>query len=253
MDLVIATPKYDGREHADHSRSVYGLLRALHASGLKADYVDTKGDAVLPRTRNQLIAQARLMGAKRVLLVDSDIGFDVREALRMLQHDVPIVGGVAQAQFKTWRDQPRLVWSPGSREEIPIDAQGLACVPRLATAFLAVKIDVFEEMVRKGVAKNYVLKDVNPKTWPFLATYFDYALDAVDEKNDPAFVAQLREADIPPEHWRIFQGEDYWFCDRAVELGYQPRVDVNMRLRHYEGRTAYTYSLAEAIGGQREA
>lgn len=249
VDVALVTPAYDGRVHDDHARSIERGLRALRQSGLSAARICISGDAVLPRVRNSCVAAALMAGADKIVMIDSDIGFDPDQLLRLVRHDREIVGAAPQAQFKTWRDEPRLVWRPFPGDSVT-DDDGLVRARGLATGFLMVRAKVFKELVRHGKARRYVYPGTDPRSWPHLAMYFNYEMVPVDLANDPTLLGQCDAAGVAPDDRVMFEGEDYYLCNRAQELGFDCWLDTALRVRHWEGRSRHDYSLAEALAYQ---
>lgn len=247
IDVAIVTPAYDGRVHDDHARSIEDGRAALSKRGIRSIRICISGDAVLPRVRNQCIAAALVRGAERIVMIDSDIGFDAQNLVRLVTHDRDIVGAAPQAQLKYWRDaaDPRCVWRPFPGES-RTDEHGLVEAQGLATGFLMVRARVFEEMVISGKARRYIYPGTRPEAWPFLATYFDYELVPVDLANDPNLLAQCDAVGVSPEDRVMWEGEDYYLCNRARELGFKCWMDTGLQVRHWEGRSKHDFSVAEA-------
>jgi hypothetical protein len=254
VDVAIVTPAYDGRVHDDHARSIDNGRHALKKAGISSTRICISGDAVLPRVRNQCVAAALLTGADRVVMIDSDIGFDADMLVRLAAHDVDIVWAAPQAQLKSWRDgaNPRCVWRPFDNET-HINAHGLASAQGLATGFLCVRRGVFSALIDQGKARRYIYPGIDPKAWAHLATYFDYELAPADELNDPALAAQCDAHGIAPEDRVIWEGEDYYFCKRAREIGFECFLDVGLAVRHWEGRSVHDFSLMESMQGMSKA
>ncbi len=252
-DVAIVTPAYDGRLHDDHARSVEEGRAALRAKGYSSIRRVIRGDAVLPRVRNHCIAAALAAGAKQIVMVDSDIGFDPAVLVRIVEHDAAIVGAAPQAQLFNWRNAgaPRLVWRPFPGEH-RTDERGLAPARGLATGFLKVRAEVFSALREKGLARPYIYPGTDPALWPHLAMYFFYSLAPADLVNDPALKAQCDALGIPDEQRCIFEGEDYYFCDRAREAGFESFLDVAIGVRHWEGRCVHDFSLIESLQTQEK-
>lgn len=253
IDVCIVSPLYDGRAHDDHSDSIRRAIDHLRRKGLKVARRTVRGCPVLPRARNMCVAVARQLGAHQVLFVDGDIGFEPQEAEKILEHPEPIVGAAPQGQLRSWREEtPRLVWAPHA-SGAHLKANGLIPCRGLATGFLKVRACVFERLVASGAARRYIAKDFDVAAWPFLAEYFGYAMVPVDLDIDPPLAAQVRAAreaglDLPPDAELLFdQGEDYYFCDRAAEAGYESFLDPDIAVRHWEGRVVHDFSYREAL------
>ena len=248
IDVAVVTPAYDGRLHDDHARSIEAGRQALQAAGVSSTRLCLSGDAVLPRVRNQCVAEALLLGARKIVFVDSDVGFDAPMLLRLLSHDVPIVAGAAQNTLRTWRDaaNPRCVWrsSPGPNAT---NERGLVLADGVATAFMAVKAEVFVAMIEQGQARRYIYPGMPPASWPYLASYFEYELVPLDLERDPALAAQCDEMNIPASDRVYLEGEDYTLCAKARRCGFECYLDAGIQLRHWEGRSKHDFSIAESL------
>ena len=246
MLIAIVTPAYDGRVHDDHARSIDAGRSALIRDGHKVIRLCLTGDAVLPRVRNQCVAEALARGAERIVMVDSDIGFDPPALQRLLSHDVGIVGAAPQAQLRSWRDaaNPRCVWRPFPGDAVT-DDNGLVEAAGLATGFLAVKAEVFRDLVRHGLAKRYIYPGIAPTAWPHLAAYFDYELAPATMSED--LKRQCREVGVDDEAPLYWEGEDYYFCKRAREIGFASYLDATVGVRHWEGRLKHDFSVPEMM------
>lgn len=223
-------------------------MHALRAAGEKVVRICITGDAILPRVRNSCVAAALMVGAERIVLIDSDIGFDADQLVRLVGHDRDIVGAAPQAQLKYWRDaaNPHCVWRPFPGEAVT-DEKGLVRARGLATGFLMVRAHVFRALIEAGKARRYVYPGTDPRTWPHLAMYFDYELVPVDLANDPALLERCEAAGVAPEDRVMFEGEDYFLCNRARELGFDCWLDTALRVRHWEGRSKHDFSISELM------
>ncbi len=67
-------------------------LRKLEAEGVRI--VRSGGNSAIDVARNRLASEALHDGAESILFVDSDIGFDPIDALRLLARPEPVVSGV---------------------------------------------------------------------------------------------------------------------------------------------------------------
>jgi hypothetical protein len=94
-----------------------------------------------------------------------------------------------------------------------MNGMGLVRAQRVATAFMMIKRSVIENLVKDNPQWQYW----DERTGRSLSAIFDFAV------KDNSYV-----------------GEDYLFCDRAREAGYQVWVDPTIKLGHmgtieYEG------------------
>lgn len=135
--LAICTPVYRSCD-PDFLTS---LQRTLHEGAGAAIWLQVTGHANLPRARNYLVQQARDRGAKAIVFIDSDIGWDA-DAFGVLfdcPDHVRVVAGAPR------RRTEQLAFCGG------IDREGRKLCGRLitgiaATAFLRVDTSVFDEL-----------------------------------------------------------------------------------------------------------
>ena len=92
--IAICTPKpRHGGGHDDYERSLRDTLMALNEGGFGWMDPQTSGHANVCRSRNILAALALGNGATDIVFIDSDVGWDVRDFMRLINHDVDVVAG----------------------------------------------------------------------------------------------------------------------------------------------------------------
>lgn len=239
--IVILTPKYDGREHAGHARSIRTAFAMARVRGWKIDYIDGCGSPVLPRVRDILAAQALQLGADEIVLVDSDIAFSGRTFEQLIDRDCDLVGAAPQARMKRWDDGAQLSWKALPNGRGDVDETGLMPVAGLGAGFMKIRRRVFEAMA--PMSRAYVSKECPPEAWAHLRRYFPYEFEPVDASNDPHFAGLLDAFNVPAEQRYVDTGEDYPFCVRARELGFECYVDADIEVDHHEGRCVLDLSL----------
>lgn len=248
MKIGLCVPAYDGRVHDSHSVSVVRTMMKARERGIDIHMIGGRGSPVLPDVRNWCVAQALAAGCDKVWFVDSDISWEtcIDEALNMISAPVDIVAGVHQKRNVTWHDPAKLV--VGWKKIPPKEDQetGLWEVSRVATAFVCIDRRVFEKMAEAGIAQNYlpngtIDEDVH---YPFYRTYFWYGFNECVPL-DPVR-KRLEELGVPAPY-RIFVGEDYWFCQQAEALGFKIYIDPRIRLTHFDGCIQHNASIQDVV------
>jgi len=186
-------------------------LRGLERAGVRV--VRSGGNSAIDVARNRLASQALHDGAEAILFVDSDIGFDPLDALRLLARPEPVVSGV---YAKKGRREFASIFAEGVEEVVfGAHAFGLYPLKYAATGFLRIKA-----MVLRRLIEELDLPHCNTHwgrgDWPFF---------------QPAVVPQ-------GDGRRHYLGEDWAFSHRLAQIGLTPMADTSIRLWHY-GRYGY--------------
>jgi hypothetical protein len=72
-----------------------------------------------------------------------------------------------------------------------------------------------------------------------MAMYFGYEARACPEGSIEAKMSKRLGIANP----MVEDGEDNYFCRRAAAVGYDSVIDLDVELRHWEGRVCHDYSL----------
>jgi hypothetical protein len=250
--IVAAIPCYKGYLADDTSRSLENLfIYSLQAEPrIEWARVVSIGSPVLPRVRNSLVATALSQGADGILFIDDDIGFEARDVYRMIGHGLGLIGAIPQMRNSRWNDPPRLAVSANGLRINP--ERGLAVSPQsLPMALTYISAKVFRAIRAAGLAPQIMNAGAGAAAQEHMAMYFGYEARACPEWTEEAKLAKQLGITNP----MVEDGEDNYFCRRASAAGYDSVIDLEVELRHWEGRVCHDYSLkkflAENPGGLR--
>jgi hypothetical protein len=247
---------YDGRVADATMTSIARTKQLAAAKGIEIFEIIGRGNPVLPDVRNWCVAQALAAGCHKVWFVDSDIAWDncVPDVLNMLIAPADIIAGVYQARNNLWNDPARMVvqW-----DKIPPEIdEGTGCwiVKRAATGFMCIDRSVFERMAKAGVVRNYLPNQIIPKGnhYRYYRDYFWYDFRPVGDRLAPDLAEFLESVgyDGPLE---MIEGEDFYFCRKASEIGCKVLADPRITLTHFDGRVQHTASLKDVKFEPQEA
>jgi len=168
------------------------------------------GDSLVCRARNSITRRFLESDCTHLLMIDSDLVFSPEHVKRICAHDVDIVGGV---YFKKQEGKPQIVCNtlntpaPETR-----DNGDLVQVKYVGTGFMCISRRVFEVMIEKlGEDMRYFL-DHDQKV-----TEYDFWRAA------------------PYQYaggFRRYLSEDWWFCQKAMDLGFKIWMDLRVTLQH---------------------
>jgi hypothetical protein len=165
-------------------------------------------DSLIPRARNALTADFLETDCTHLLFIDSDILFTREHLMRIASHEVDIVGGIYP-----FKSEGKLKWCINSlvdAEEVRPD--GLLEVRYVATGFMLIARGVFERMIEVDGPDIVYQHDTEP-----YRTEHDFWRIGVRMTEDQR---------------RRYLSEDWFFCQRWLELGGEVYADTQVVLRH---------------------
>ena len=170
-------------------------------------WLNVQGHANTPRARNILAHGAlRMPDVQSIIWIDDDIGFTVEGFLDLISHDEPLVAGAPQRRTNDPSEGAVFCGyvEPGAEKKGRL-RKGYA-----ATAFFRTDRCVYERMQDNTETFTYT-------TFPGekVYAYFHYKIE-------------------PTPNGEIgYQGEDFYFCQRAYEAGCKVWIDPEIELRHW--------------------
>jgi hypothetical protein len=205
--LFIALPAYDFKVSLKLAVSLARLTQVAPQHGIDIQIGSICGCSVVSRARNLLAQDFIDSNCTDLLFIDSDINFDPDDVFRLLawasEPNRDIVAGVPRVRSTDPVYIAKLAYEEDN--QITMNSMGLVKAERVATAFMMVKREVFTKLC-----------ELHPE-W----TYYDVR----SERTVPAlFDFKLTEEG--------YIGEDFLFCDRAREAGFEVWIDPTIKLGH---------------------
>lgn len=204
--LFIALPAYDFKVSVKLAVSLVDLCTKLPSHGVNVQIANICGCSVVSRARNLLADEFLKSDATDLMFIDSDINFNADDVIRLLAWGTDpkkgIVAGIPVARKKN--KVYISILDTDDDSQVTMNAMGLVRAKRVATAFMLVQRKVFED-----------LRDAHPE-WKHGQTEGDPIYSFFDFKSTP----------------EGYIGEDFLFCDRARELGYEVWIDPTIELGH---------------------
>jgi hypothetical protein len=180
------------------------------------------GDSLVPRARNTLTMEfLKASDCTHLLFIDSDLIFSAEHVARLVSHDVDIVGGFYP---KKQQGDPELVFNTLDTPA-PMDERRLTPVKYIGTGFIMVKRCVFEKMISEYGDEMIFKVDGPPDKFGF-----DFW---------PVGVYKYKDGT------RRYLSEDWYFCQRARDLGFTIYGDNGVILKH-SGSAVYPLKSQEA-------
>lgn len=224
--LAICTPVYDGRAHAAHYRGVSDIRAMFARKGVDTAHMDAGHSANLPRLRNALVATALDWGADAILWIDSDIAAGADDAWTLWESGADIIGAAPQKRPQQFGEPGQVAFKPLPGGVVEFDGT-VSRVGAVPTAFCLHRRAVYAALREADIAKQLMNAD-GPKS-PWFRNFFWYELE-------------------PTEGGYTDDGEDYYFCRKAREVGFDSYVHAWIRPIHHEGRMRLPVNFGDVYG-----
>ncbi len=220
--LFIALPAYDFKVSLKLAISLARFAQMAPEHGIKIQLGSICGCSVVSRARNLLAQDMLESECTDLLFIDSDINFEPEDVLRLMSWasdpKMSIVAAVPRTRSENKVYIATLDHDKDSND-LTMNGMGLVRAKRVATAFMLVRREVFETLAEKHPEWQYDDVRVGRR----LTCMFDFLLT--------------------PEG---YIGEDFLFCDRAREHGFEVWVDPSISLGHM-GVQEYTGNFGKDV------
>ena len=219
--VLLGTPCFDGRPEAWYMHCVVQTIKACAARNIEITPILMSYDAMIQRARNDLLKLALDIGADDLLFIDADEVWEAAWALRLLDHDVDVVGGPVRKKT----DDAELYNVRANSPFMPIDAKtGLWIVNGIGTGFLRLSRSALQAL-------------------------WDQSADEEYEDNGKINRMVFNVAVVN----RRLVSEDNFMCNRLTEAGFKIYLDPSFTVAHI-GTKRYTGDfLAWITAMQRKA
>jgi FkbM family methyltransferase len=176
------------------------------------------GDSLVTRARNTLTADFLRSDCTDMLMLDSDIVFTPNQVARLMSHKVDLVAG-----FYPKKQEGPLRWVCNAIKSKP-RTDGLQRVRYMGTGFMRIGRSVFERMIERYGEQIAYHPDSDPK-----ATEYDFWSVGVYRN--------------PKTGFQRYLSEDWFFCQRWLDLGGTVWGDTRIILRHISGHGDVAWPL----------
>jgi hypothetical protein len=234
--VMLGLPTYDFKISAKLAISLASFCVQAQQHGIDIQICNISGCSVVSRVRNLIASDFLSSDCTDLMFIDSDINFDAEDIFRLMAWNIDpkkgIVAGIPVARKKGKVYISTL--DTDDDEHIFMDKMGLVRAKRVATAFMMIRRDVFTQL--KDAHPEWVYHD-EKKVGDEMIAFFDFAL------KDGNYI-----------------GEDFLFCDRARELGFEVWIDPTIKLGHmgveeFSGAFGedYLYPLLCSVDSKKDA
>lgn len=203
--LMIGLPAYDHKVGVKMAISLMKFGQQALEHGISIQVSSVCGCSVVSRARNLIAHDFLNSDCDHLLFIDADMTFEPDSVTRLLafNQDKAIVGGAYEARKE---GKVYILTLDGDKDNVVMSGMGLVKAKRIATGFMMIQRRVFEVM--KANHPEWAHKDTSSDK--ILHGFFDFKLT--------------------PEG---YVGEDFLFCQRAIEAGFNDIwIDPTIKLGH---------------------
>jgi len=249
--LFVATPMYGGQCAGMFARSIADLSALCTQYGIPLQFYFLFNESLITRARNYCCDEFMRSDAEHLMFIDSDIGFNPQDviALMALQAQDPekydIIGGPYPKKCISWEKIKHAV-DKGVADEDPnvLDkfVGDYVFNPKGGQGSIAIGEPC--EVLEIGTGFMMVSKQAMKK---FADSYQQY-LYRPDHIRTEHFdgsrkIMMYFQAEVDPKSER-YLSEDYWFCQKAQEIGLRTWFCPWMKMQHV-GTYIFGGSLAD--------
>jgi len=218
--VMIGIPSYDFKVTTKWAISFAHFCVLAQEHGIEIQVGNISGCSVVSRARNLIAYDFLESDCTDLMFIDSDINFDANDIFRLMAWNSDPVKGIV-AGIPVARKKGKVYISTldvDEDQQVQMNRMGLVRAKRVATAFMIIRRDVFE-----------TLRDNHPE--------WQYMDERIQDKPSYSFFDFKSTLEG-------YVGEDYLFCDRAREHGYEVWIDPTIKLGHV-GVTEFEGSFGE--------
>jgi hypothetical protein len=204
--IFIATPAYQGKVHVQYALALNDTCTLLRMHGFEVTIRMPVGGSLLVADRNRLLQMFWESECDYLLCVDSDLGWDPNSVMRLIQADKDVSGGV----YPT-RDKSGFNFRPAFEESgkiVMCKDTLLLQMEYIPAGFLLIKRNVIAKLREDYPQLYYCPKDPNSDQ---MSAYCFFDTEVYDGE---------------------FWGEDYVFCRRVRNAGFDIWVDPLIEFDH---------------------
>lgn len=232
--IYIATPMFGGQCCGEYTRSLLEFTAELNRCGYIYTCNFIYNESLINRARNNLVSDFLASDCSHLLFIDADISFNAKEAVDILEYDLPVLAGIYPKKNINWdkikesidnKESSRVAINRGiefvgnamlSEDLILRDRSvSLKKFYYVGTGFLLIARDVFDKLIPK--VERY-------------RNYFDTGLE---------LTYNFFNITVEPES-RVLLSEDFYFSKLCRENSIPLYVVPWLELKH---TGPYTYCL----------
>lgn len=211
--VMICTPMYNSQCTAQYTISMVNLMSKLpYVKDLEVVTLFALNESLIHKTRNLLAHSFLKSDCTHLLFIDSDIGFNPEQIIKLMQSDKDVVCGIYPKKNIKWELVTDAVLGGVPPTELHKHAVEYLYIPenldtedelvevkRAATGMMMISRNVFEKLADK--VPSFVLEDNLENVFQLNEEIKEYFFTSIDEET------------------RVYLHEDFNFCKLWIAAG----------------------------------
>ena len=236
--IFVATPMYGGICGGQYTKSTADLASMSAQYGMDVRFFYLFNESLITRARNYLVDEFLRSDCTHLMFIDSDIGFDPNDVIALAViaesgSDKHIVCGPYPKKCIAWEKIKRAV-DKGFADKDPSVLEkyvgDYVFNPKEGTGSIA--LDEPVEVLEGGTGFMMIQREALEKFRDAYPQYM-YKPDHVrtEHFDGSREILMAFQAEVDPKSKR-YLSEDYWFCQKAQEIGLKTWLCPWMKLQH---------------------
>lgn len=260
--LFVATPMYGGQCAGMFAKSCADLSAICTQYGIPLQFYYLFNESLITRARNYCCDEFMRSDAQHMMFIDSDIGFNPQDVIALMalqandEETYDIIGGPYPKKCISWEKIKHAV-DKGVADEDPNVLEKFVgdyvFNPKGNQTSIPLSDPV--EVLEIGTGFMMVTKNAMQKFYDAYKDQYSYKPDHVrtEHFDGSREILMFFQAEVDPKSKR-YLSEDYWFCQKAQEIGLRTWFCPWMKLQHV-GTYIFGGSLADlaSIGASATA
>jgi hypothetical protein len=260
--LFVATPMYGGVCAGMFAKSCADLSAICTQYGIPLQFYYLFNESLITRARNYCCDEFMRSDAQHMMFIDSDIGFNPQDVIALMalqaneEEKYDIIGGPYPKKCISWEKIKHAV-DKGVADEDPNVLEKFVgdyvFNPKGDQTSIPLSDPV--EVLEIGTGFMMVTKKAMQKFYDSYKDQYSYKPDHVrtEHFDGTREILMFFQAEVDPKSKR-YLSEDYWFCQKAQEIGLRTWFCPWMKLQHV-GTYIFGGSLADlaSIGASATA
>ena len=238
--LFVATPMYGGLCHGTFASSLLMMVNTFTQAKMGFTFSHMMNESLITRARDSLAYDFLAMtDCTHLMFIDSDIGFDARDIVRMVEADKDIICGIYPKKEINWNQVTEAV-KEGVPPPLLKDYTGIFVMNAVNyEEQVHVKLNEPIEIANGGTGFMLIKRKVFEGLLDKVPTYNSDMYLVTDKERKPRVTHQFFDTSIDPTSNNRLLSEDYHFCKLARDNGYKIWAAPWAQLSH---TGSYTFS-----------
>lgn len=210
MSILIAIPCYGGLMSDKTGKGLFNLGKELRTSGIDHGLITLANESLVTKARSRIVNFfMNNTEYERIMFIDSDIGFEPNDVLKLLTYKKDIVCGAYPMKGIPLRYNYNV-------SEPKVQENDLVKIENIGFGFASIHRKVFQNILHKYGEELKYYPAVDNSSYP--PTEKEY-------HNSYHYFLELKKN-------MSYLPEDFSFFERARSVGYDAWLDTTIRLAH---------------------